>query len=46
MTTISNQSLRNFNKCRKWKDVWDYHKKFTPWLDDTQIKEFLNLYKA
>ena len=45
MTKISSQSQQEFNKSKSWKEVWDYHKKFTPWLEDTQINDFIKLYK-
>ena len=28
-----------------WKEVYNFHKKCTPWLDDTQINEFIKIYK-
>lgn len=34
-----------FNKCRSWAEIVKYHKQHTPWLDDTQINEYVKLYK-
>ena len=45
MTRISLKDQEEFNQCKSWKDVFNFHKKNTPWLDDTQINEFITMYK-
>lgn len=45
MTTITESTQKEFNKCQNYKDVYNFHKKHTQWLDDTQINEFIKIYK-
>ena len=45
MTQISPEALEQWNKCSSWKEIYQFHKENTPWLDDTQINEIIKYYK-